>query len=67
MLLQEVIVFKSYETYQKPFVVAGFEGEHYLVAIVEILKQIEANQAKVENCYTNAVSALGNEKAQKSD
>lgn len=56
---------KLCETYKKPFVVAGFEGEHILVAIYEILKQIEQNQPKVENCYTNAVSAKGNEKAQK--
>ena len=56
---------KLCETYKKPFVVAGFEGEHILVAIYEILKQIEQNQPQVTNCYTNAVSAKGNEKAQK--
>ncbi len=56
---------KLCKTYQKPFVVAGFEGEHILVAIYEILQQIEQDQPQVTNCYTNAVSAKGNEKAQK--
>ena len=56
---------KLCKTNQKPFVVAGFEGEHILVAIYEILQQIEQDQPQVTNCYTNAVSAKGNEKAQK--
>ena len=52
------------ETFHKPFVVAGFEGEHILVAIYEILRQIEENCPSMKNCYTNAVNAKGNEKAQ---
>lgn len=52
------------ETFRKPFVVAGFEGEHILVAIYEILQQIESGKPRVKNCYTNAVRPKGNEKAQ---
>jgi len=49
--------------YHKPFVVAGFEGEHILAAIYEIVQQIKNKQSNVKNMYMNAVSDEGNEKA----
>ncbi|SEW39875.1 hydrogenase formation protein HypD [[Clostridium] fimetarium] len=49
--------------YQKPFVVAGFEGEHILAAIYEIVHQIKNKQFNVKNMYVNAVSEEGNIKA----
>lgn len=59
-----IIGAKSYEglaeRYQKPFVIAGFEGEHILSAIYEILFQLNHGQHKVSNLYKNAVSDEGN-------
>ena len=49
--------------YRKPFVVAGFEAEHILVAIYRIMKQLEAGEGRVENMYPNAVQDEGNAKA----
>ena len=51
------------EKYNKPFVVAGFEGEHILAAIYEIIRQIQNKQCSMKNMYTNAVSEEGNTKA----
>lgn len=51
------------EKYKKPFVVAGFEGEHILAAVYEILRQIEKNEYSTANLYKSAVSEKGNEKA----
>lgn len=53
--------------YHKPFVVAGFEPEHILAGIYDIVKQLEHqsnSDTKVHNLYTNAVKSKGNEKAQ---
>lgn len=52
------------EKYKKPFVVAGFEGEHILAAIYEILRQIKQNRHDMKNMYTSAVTEKGNLKAQ---
>lgn len=52
--------------YRKPFVVAGFEGEHILAAIYDIIKQLEIKDIEspqVHNLYTNAVKPAGNKKA----
>ena len=49
--------------YKKPFVVAGFEGEHLLAAIYEIVRQKEQGQYEVKNMYKNAVSDKGNQAA----
>lgn len=49
--------------YHKPFVVAGFEGEHILAAIWEILRQLQSGQYSMKNMYVNAVSEEGNSKA----
>lgn len=51
--------------YKKPFVVAGFEAEHILAVIYDIVRQIEKKEACVRNLYTNAVHSQGNEKALK--
>ncbi|SHJ64065.1 hydrogenase formation protein HypD [Parasporobacterium paucivorans] len=48
------------ERYRKPFVVAGFEGEHILSAVYEIVLQLEAGEHKMKNMYKNAVSEKGN-------
>jgi hydrogenase expression/formation protein HypD len=49
--------------YHKPFVVAGFEGEHILAAVYEILQQIRNHRAGVKNMYASVVSEEGNRKA----
>lgn len=49
--------------YHKPFVVAGFEGEHILAAIYEIVRQLERGEGKAKNLYRNAVREGGNPKA----
>lgn len=53
------------EKYKKPFVIAGFEAEHILVVIYDIVRQLENNEYKVKNLYTNAVRDEGNTKALK--
>ena len=52
------------EKYKKPFVVAGFEGEHLLAAIYEIVRQLKMKESSVKNMYQSAVSEEGNQKAQ---
>ncbi|MDD4565450.1 MAG: hydrogenase formation protein HypD [Eubacteriales bacterium] len=54
--------------YNKPFVVAGFEPEHILAAIYDIVRQlrnIKQQDSSVHNLYKNAVRTEGNQKAQK--
>jgi hydrogenase expression/formation protein HypD len=51
------------EKYDKPFVVAGFEGEHILAAIYEIVHQLLINKYSMKNMYISAVSEEGNVKA----
>ncbi len=50
--------------HKKPFVVAGFEAENIMLALYNILTQIDAGEAHVENLYRNVVRDKGNEKAQ---
>lgn len=53
--------------YDKPFAVAGFEPEHILAGIYDIVKQLQSKdnkEAAVHNLYKNAVKAEGNKKAQ---
>ena len=55
------------EKYHKPFVVAGFEPEHILAGIYDIVKQLEIpnkDEVRVHNLYTNAVKSEGNTRAQ---
>lgn len=51
------------EKYKKPFVVAGFEAEHILAVIYDIVRQLEKGEHKVKNLYSNAVRDEGNHKA----
>lgn len=53
------------EKYGKPFVVAGFEAEHILAVIYDIVRQLEKGEHKVKNLYSNAVRDEGNPKALK--
>lgn len=50
--------------YHKPFVVAGFEAEHILTVIYDIVRQLESGDIRVDNLYTNAVRDTGNLRAQ---
>ncbi len=49
--------------YKKPFIVAGFEGEHILAAVYEIIKQMKKKAYSTVNLYKSAVSENGNEMA----
>lgn len=64
-----VIGSKVYEPlakrYKKPFVVTGFEGEHILASIYEIVTQLKTEEFKAKNLYTSAVKEEGNQKAYK--
>ena len=51
------------EKYRKPFTVAGFEAEHILVAIYDLVLQINKGKSEVHNLYRSIVSDMGNEKA----
>ena len=56
------------EKYQKPCVIAGFEPENMLQALLHIVRQTNAirkqeQKAQVENLYSVAVSAEGNQRA----
>lgn len=51
--------------YKIPSVVAGFEAEEILTAILNLLKQIDENRAEVANEYKSVVKAEGNVSAQK--
>ena len=50
--------------YHRPLVIAGFEPLDVLQAILLLIRQINAGEARVENEYTRAVSIEGNRKAQ---
>lgn len=47
-------------TYQKPYAVAGFEAEHVLIAIYDLIRQIELNKYEVHNLYPSVVRQEGN-------
>lgn len=49
--------------YDKPFVIAGFEGEHILGAVYEITEQINHRKAEVKNLYPSVVTEEGNKSA----
>jgi hydrogenase expression/formation protein HypD len=50
--------------YKKPFVIGGFDGEHILAAIYEIVHQINNQSFHTKNLYLSVVSEEGNLKAQ---
>ncbi|MGC4019376.1 MAG: hydrogenase formation protein HypD [Muricomes sp.] len=52
------------EKYKRPFVVAGFEGQHILAAIYEILLQIKHSRHEMKNMYMSTVTEKGNLEAQ---
>lgn len=54
---------KLAEDYGKPCAVAGFEPEHILAGIYDIIRQLD-KPAAVHNLYKNAVKTEGNIKAQ---
>ncbi|MGE4561263.1 MAG: hydrogenase formation protein HypD [Desulfobulbus sp.] len=45
--------------------VAGFEPADILAGLLSLIRQINANEPRVENCYTRAVTAGGNLNARK--
>ena len=51
------------EKYGKPFVIAGFEGEHLLAALQAAVEDAAEGRGGVRNFYTEAVSDEGNAKA----
>ena len=51
------------EKYRKPFVVAGFEAEHILAAINEIVRQKKSERHEVKNLYPSVVREQGQDKA----
>ncbi len=51
--------------YGQPLVIAGFEPLDVLQAILLLVRQINAGEARVENEYTRAVTPEGNRKAQR--
>ena len=51
--------------HRHPLVIAGFEPLDVLQAILLLIRQINAGEAKVENEYTRAVTPEGNRKAQR--
>jgi hydrogenase expression/formation protein HypD len=51
------------EEFQKPVVISGFEPLDVIQSILMLVKQINEGRAEVENQFTRAVSAEGNEKA----
>lgn len=52
------------DRYHKPCVISGFEGEHILAAVDEIVSQLIKNRPEVKNMYISVVSEEGNHKAQ---
>ena len=53
------------EEYAMPAVIAGFEPEDILTAVLRLLRQITAGKPKLENEYVRAVSENGNTLAQR--
>lgn len=52
------------ENYGLPCVVGGFEAADILQALILLVRQVNACEAKVENAYTRAVHWQGNPRAQ---
>jgi hydrogenase expression/formation protein HypD len=51
------------DKYHLPVVVTGFEPVDLLTGILECVRQLEAGEAEVVNCYGRSAAALGNERA----
>lgn len=52
------------QTHQISCTVAGFEPADILAGLVSLIQQINSGKAEVDNCYTRAVTAEGNLRAQ---
>ncbi|MEQ8633670.1 hydrogenase formation protein HypD [Gimesia maris] len=63
-----VMGYESYnrlvERYQLPVVVTGFEPLDLLEGILACVRQLEAGETRLENCYSRAVQMAGNQSAQ---
>lgn len=55
--------YRDYEKFSVPQVVAGFEPEDILLALLMLVGQIERGEHIVENAYPRAVTREGNQKA----
>ncbi len=53
------------EKFHKPCVVGGFEPTSMVKAILHLVRQVATDEARVENCYSVAVTEEGNISAQK--
>lgn len=53
------------EKYRVPGVVAGFEAEEILLALINLLRQIDENRAEISNEYRSVVKPEGNLTAKK--
>lgn len=53
------------EQFQMPVAVTGFEPTDLLVGILEVVTQLEQQQARLVNCYPRAVRQNGNQSARK--
>jgi hydrogenase expression/formation protein HypD len=51
------------EKYHLPVVITGFEPIDLLTGILECIRQLEAGEAQVVNCYGRSAAAPGNRKA----
>jgi len=49
--------------FKRPFSVAGFEPEHILAVIYDLVKQVKKKDDAVHNLYANAVKTEGNQRA----
>lgn len=62
-----VMGYESYgrfvERYQLPVVVTGFEPLDLLEGILACVRQLEAGESRLENCYSRAVQGAGNQSA----
>jgi hydrogenase expression/formation protein HypD len=58
-----VVGYEDYEQFPVPQVVAGFEAEDILLALLMLVKQVREGRAEVENAYPRAVSREGNRRA----
>lgn len=56
---------RAFEFLKIPAVVAGFEAEEILLALINLLRQIDEGRAEVANEYKSVVKAEGNPAAQK--
>ncbi|MGF7142461.1 hydrogenase expression/formation protein HypD [Anaerotaenia torta] len=49
--------------YKKPFAISGFEGEHILAAVYEIVNQLRTQSYHTKNLYPSVVREEGNQRA----